>query len=298
MAGAPARAYTPPSWATKPTAKWGLDVLKGGVLAETIDLSAHDHYVVGRLPEICDVVAAHDSVSRQHAALQFGEQGELYVTDMGSTHGTKLNKERLRPNVYTLCPVGSILQFGESTRLYVVTGPEDYAPQQAGESQATAAFRAASEARQVRKAAEKAGVAGPTTAAAGGSAEANWGMASDANDALAAIAAAAGISGGSAAAGGSGIGAGGGDDDEVYDDDDVDDSGGYAMGKRALRRLRWMEEVDQTKLSEKEHAMYDKLHTRVLRVRNLCNEIEKVHNKASGLGGGGKKKGVGHGKGG
>jgi hypothetical protein len=53
-----------------------------------IDL-ADGQYVVGRAPE-CDIRIRHDKVSRHHASLRVeGEQ--LFVRDMGSTHGTDVD---------------------------------------------------------------------------------------------------------------------------------------------------------------------------------------------------------------
>ena len=34
------------------------------------------------------------SVSRQHAVFQFSEDGNCYLFDLGSTHGTFVNKQR------------------------------------------------------------------------------------------------------------------------------------------------------------------------------------------------------------
>ncbi|EAN89628.1 hypothetical protein C3747_96g91 [Trypanosoma cruzi] len=48
---------------------------------------------------------------------------ELQVLDLGSTNGTRLNNERLRPFVPTTLIEGDILTFGFSTRSYVVVRP-------------------------------------------------------------------------------------------------------------------------------------------------------------------------------
>ena len=71
-APADARIYNPPSWGTKVPAagSWSLDVIKSGAVIETVDISGKPFYLVGRNADVCDVVLAHDSVSRQHAALQ------------------------------------------------------------------------------------------------------------------------------------------------------------------------------------------------------------------------------------
>lgn len=58
-----------------------------------------------------DVVLADDSVSRNHARLEY-EAGGWRVTDLGSTNGTYLNGDRLPPNVPTPLPYGANIRFG------------------------------------------------------------------------------------------------------------------------------------------------------------------------------------------
>ena len=50
--------------------------------------------VIGRLPE-CDVVLADSNVSRRHAEVQRRGDG-VFVTDLGSTNGTKVNGAAVR----------------------------------------------------------------------------------------------------------------------------------------------------------------------------------------------------------
>jgi pSer/pThr/pTyr-binding forkhead associated (FHA) protein len=50
--------------------------------------------VIGRLPE-CDVVLADSNVSRRHAELRRKDDG-VFVIDLGSTNGTKVNGTRVR----------------------------------------------------------------------------------------------------------------------------------------------------------------------------------------------------------
>ncbi|CAH2003793.1 unnamed protein product [Acanthoscelides obtectus] len=44
--------------------------------------------------------------------------------DLGSTHGTFLNKNKLKPKAYTRIQVGHMLKLGCSTRTYILSGPE------------------------------------------------------------------------------------------------------------------------------------------------------------------------------
>ena len=118
---------------------FGLDIVKDGTLLEHIALDA-DSFLLGRQTDVCDIVLAHMSISRQHARLQrasFPPSGSVpsflltqgfSVTDLASTHGTFLNHHKLEPQAPELLHVGDQLRFGESTRIYVVTGPEEFLP--------------------------------------------------------------------------------------------------------------------------------------------------------------------------
>lgn len=45
--------------------------------------------------------------------------------DLGSTHGTFVNKQRIGANTFIRLQLGDCVRFGESTRLFVLAGPED-----------------------------------------------------------------------------------------------------------------------------------------------------------------------------
>lgn len=90
-----------------------------------------------------DVEMGHPSCSGQHAVLQFrytarGEGGEkgnegkgekgrggvgLYVIDLASANGTRLNGELVPERRYVEVRSGDVLGFGESSREYVVLLP-------------------------------------------------------------------------------------------------------------------------------------------------------------------------------
>ena len=53
---------------------------------------------------------------------------QAFIYDPGSTHGTFLNKQRIKPRVYVPLAVGHTLRFGTSSRIHVLGGPADLMP--------------------------------------------------------------------------------------------------------------------------------------------------------------------------
>lgn len=53
-----------------------------------------DVTVVGRRPEICDLVIPSDSISKIHCVISKTD-GLLFVRDLGSTNGTRVNGQRV-----------------------------------------------------------------------------------------------------------------------------------------------------------------------------------------------------------
>ncbi|KPP75321.1 kanadaptin-like [Scleropages formosus] len=119
--------YAEPPWGGAPPSPYSFEVLKNGTIVDTVPLEGRSFTVVGRLPA-CDVPLEHPSVSRYHTVVQYRarplEHAGLYAFDMGSTHGTFVNKSRLPPKTYVRLHVGHVLRFGGSTRLFVLQGPE------------------------------------------------------------------------------------------------------------------------------------------------------------------------------
>ncbi|CAG0916451.1 unnamed protein product [Notodromas monacha] len=118
--------FISPSWSGVPTEPLNLEVVKSGVILSVIPLEKST-IVFGRLPEN-DVVIEHPTSSRFHAVLQFSsgtpeKPSGFYIYDLDSTHGTFLNKERVKPRQYIPVLPGHMLKFGLSTRIYVVQGP-------------------------------------------------------------------------------------------------------------------------------------------------------------------------------
>ena len=104
--------YEQPEWGGVSSVDFSLEVLKDGSIIETIDCRGRDHLLFGRTPNN-DVVLEHPSSSRLHAVLQFTDSSEdVFIHDCGSTHGTFVNKRRLKPGVHAPVFVGDQIKFG------------------------------------------------------------------------------------------------------------------------------------------------------------------------------------------
>jgi pSer/pThr/pTyr-binding forkhead associated (FHA) protein len=116
--------YQLPEWSGNLTEEGCmLEVIKNGVVLQTLPIGIHKEYVtLGRLSE-CDVSMEHPSISRYHAVIQFDQQGAAFLYDLNSVHGTFLNKEKITSQVYRSIPNQSVLQFGQSSRMYILHLP-------------------------------------------------------------------------------------------------------------------------------------------------------------------------------
>jgi hypothetical protein len=117
--------YKEPSWGGSFETMYNLEVIKSGSVVDNVDLSSKSFHVFGRLPA-CDIVMEHPSISRYHCVLQScaekddrHEQG-WYLYDLDSTHGTWINKTKVKPATFYRVRVGYVLKFGGSTRLYIL----------------------------------------------------------------------------------------------------------------------------------------------------------------------------------
>ncbi|KAI9743260.1 MAG: hypothetical protein M1818_003106 [Claussenomyces sp. TS43310] len=129
--------YHEPPEARKPPKKdqWKLFVFKGSDIVDTIDLSLRSCWLVGREVTVVDLLAEHPSISKQHAVIQFryiekkNEYGDKlgkvkpYLIDLESANGTSLNKEAIPTSRYLELRDKDMIQFGDSTREYVLMLP-------------------------------------------------------------------------------------------------------------------------------------------------------------------------------
>ncbi|XP_042511076.1 kanadaptin [Macadamia integrifolia] len=122
--------YTIPLWSEAPCHPFFLEVLKDGHIIDQFDVSKKGAYMFGRV-DLCDFVLEHPTISRFHAVLQFKKDGDTYLYDLGSTHGTFVNKKQVTKKVYTELHVGDVIRFGNSSRLYIFQGPLELMPPEA-----------------------------------------------------------------------------------------------------------------------------------------------------------------------
>eukprot|EP00803_Ostreobium_quekettii_P004265 evm.model.scf_1451.5 EVM.evm.TU.scf_1451.5 scf_1451:28607-38773(+) len=150
--------YAPPQWGGAPEGiPYALEVLKNGTMLSRHSVSQKGHYVFGRSPS-ADFVLEHPSASRFHCVLQHNSHsGEAFLHDCGSTHGTYLNKQLIKPSVYVPLRVGDTFRFGQSSRLYVLQGPQELMPKEGlNRSQKLLAAKLAAARKQQERDEEKA----------------------------------------------------------------------------------------------------------------------------------------------
>ncbi len=117
--------YKEPDWGGLCQTPYSFEVLKGGSIIDEIDLTKKSFYLFGRLPS-CDVKMEHPSLSRYHAVVQHcntpGDNRDIgwYLYDLDSTHGTWVNKTKVKPSVFRKLKVGHVVKFGGSTRLHIL----------------------------------------------------------------------------------------------------------------------------------------------------------------------------------
>ncbi|ERS95442.1 hypothetical protein HMPREF1624_08320 [Sporothrix schenckii ATCC 58251] len=126
--------YHEPPEARKPSPRdqWKLFVFKDDAIVDTIDLGTRSCWLAGRDSAVVDLLAAHPSISKQHAVLQFrfvekrNEFGDRigrvkpYLLDLASANGTRLNHEEVATQRYVELQDKDMVQFGHSAREYVV----------------------------------------------------------------------------------------------------------------------------------------------------------------------------------
>lgn len=251
--------YIVPNWSAAPSAPasspFYLEVVREGAVVATCPLTKATHFV-GRNADVCDIVAEHPSLSRQHAALQFGQNNALFVMDLGSAQGTKVNKKPIAPHEFVLVHVGDILSFAASTRLYIVNGPEDLRPEEY-DSANVQAYRASLVQRSERAASRQAAEAREEEAEASRRNEgASWGFGEDAVN----------------------------DDTEADEDDEQENKNlpDYIKNDENYARKygeKFSSSVRDGDVHEKDRAVLEKIRAKERKIQNMQEENKKIYMK-------------------
>ena len=113
--------FSVPDWSAPPPRPVTLEVLETGVIERVLDLSQKPTYSLGRSPDFCDFAFDEPLMSRRHAVIQHRADGALFVFDLGSTHGTFLNKRRVPAGEFVQLRAGDFLRFGpRENRFFIV----------------------------------------------------------------------------------------------------------------------------------------------------------------------------------
>lgn len=104
--------------------RWRLFVFKNNDVIDSFALGSQSAYLFGRDRKVCDIPIDHQSCSKQHSVIQFRgvEDGTVkpYVIDLDSTNGTRLNKTKISGRRYYELRSQDLINFGDSTRDYVL----------------------------------------------------------------------------------------------------------------------------------------------------------------------------------
>ena len=117
--------YKEPAWGGPSDSDYFFEVLKNGRIISKLELSTKSFHVFGRLPS-CDFPMEHPSLSRHHSVVQHCSKKTdkfdvgWYLYDLDSTHGTWVNKIKVRPRVYHRLRVGHVMKLGGSSRLLIL----------------------------------------------------------------------------------------------------------------------------------------------------------------------------------
>jgi NIMA-interacting peptidyl-prolyl cis-trans isomerase 1 len=111
-----------PPWVCEPKLQnCGLKIRKDGkIISIVTDLNKKKYLTLGRNAKMSDIRLEHPSISRRHAMFGHGSSGNIYVMDLGSSHGTFVNDKKLKSKQREALHDGDVVRFGASTREYIV----------------------------------------------------------------------------------------------------------------------------------------------------------------------------------
>lgn len=119
--------YKEPSEARLPDQHWRLTISKESDDFSPYRLYRQSKYLFGRDKDLCDIRLHHSSCSNFHAVIQYrlrvdshGRHVYPYLIDLGSTSGTYLNRRPIESNKYYKLEENDVIQFGESSKEYIL----------------------------------------------------------------------------------------------------------------------------------------------------------------------------------
>eukprot|EP00466_Bigelowiella_natans_P015237 jgi/Bigna1/51698/estExt_Genewise1Plus.C_20273 len=134
--GIPLKHSEPPN-ASIPNKHWRIYVFKDEENIATLHIHRQSCFIIGRERRVADIKTDHLTCSKQHAVIQFkikAKTDELgnnvaevrpYILDLDSANGTFLNKKRVESRRYYELLDKDVLNFGSSSRDYVLMVVED-----------------------------------------------------------------------------------------------------------------------------------------------------------------------------
>lgn len=83
------------SMATPPEARWMIKVITGPNAGAEFFMQTGKSYIIGKDPDVCDIIFQDLSVSRQHAKITLDAQDRVSIEDLGSRNGTLVKGKQI-----------------------------------------------------------------------------------------------------------------------------------------------------------------------------------------------------------
>lgn len=123
--------YNEPADACMPKHTYKLYIFEGDDIVDTVDLSQRRWHLMGRDKKVCHLLLEGNSISKQHAVIQFRQISSRdkygdshvhvkpYIIDLESSYGTRLNAQDIPPSRYVELRSEDVLKFAKTKRDYV-----------------------------------------------------------------------------------------------------------------------------------------------------------------------------------
>lgn len=123
--------YNEPAEACMPKHTYKLYIFEGDDIVDTVNLSQQSWHLMGRDKKVCHLLLEGNSISKQHAVIQFRQissrdkYGDThvhvkpYIIDLESSYGTQLNAQDIPPSRYVELRSEDVLKFAKTKRDYV-----------------------------------------------------------------------------------------------------------------------------------------------------------------------------------